>query len=145
MAGDIFIQVAPICVDKAFDDKYKKSLPDKLLRLANGFIDGQSAFSSGKPSGRSNRAFYLETELFELLKKEDGEKITLTARIHTVLSIWPQKVRFAYPRANSQPVRAKADELDEGVDRLTTELLRVLVVKQIVPTLIKRVQEDEEG
>jgi hypothetical protein len=145
MAGDINILVAPMGVDRAFDDKYKKSLPDNLLKLVNGYIDGQSAFSSGKPSGKSNRAFYLETELFELAKKQDGDKITLSARIHTVISNWPQKVKFAYPRASSQPVRVRAGELDDGVDRLVTELLKVLVVKQIVPTLIKKLQEDEDG
>ena len=144
MAGDISIYAAPIGVDKAFDDKYKRSLPDRMLKLLNGFIDAQSGFTSGKPSGKDARAFHLETELFELLKKEDGDKITLTVRLHTVLSTWPQKVKFAYPRAGAPLPRVKPDELDDGVDRLVSEILKHLVVKQLVPTIIKRVQDAED-
>ena len=127
-----YVHVANIGVGKAFDSKYKSSLPKVMKAAAEKAINKSSKLTTKPSKDKKAKAFYLDGNLFKLNKVTKGNKETIEGEIKLQLADFPKKSMWGFASSSGKLPDPNPRRIDKDVEWLVAEIVETAVKKDVV-------------
>jgi hypothetical protein len=121
MADKAYVMVKIAKVEKAFDNKYKTSIPKVMKTAAEAAIKGSSAMTTAKPTDKDAKAYTLDMTVNALNQTPAGLDAKLT------LTVSEDDHAFGFANASGKLPAGNAKSLDRDVEDLIKGIITDLV------------------
>lgn len=133
MAADkVYVHVANIGVGKAFDSKYKTSLPKVMKAAAEKAINKSSKLTTKPSKDKKAKAFYLDGSLSKLDKVTKGKKEILEGEMKLALADFPKKSMWGFASGSAKLPDPNPKKLDKDVEWLVAEIVAAVMKKDVI-------------
>ena len=155
MATDkAYVHVDDFAINESFDRKHKtsSSLKKAMKAAAVKAINKSSKLTTkpindkdkGKDDAKKPMQFYVGGGVSKITKYSKGKKEFLKAEMKIQTASWPKKSMFGFADGNRAFVDYNAKRIDKEVEELLSELVDVLMTKDVVKALEARVPDSKK-
>jgi len=137
MADKTYVAVGKMSVNRAFDNKYKSSLPSVIVAVVEKAVKKSSKLTTKAPKDKKTGGLYLGGGVAKLVRVKKGKGEVLKVEVKMQLATWPQKSMFGFATSNgSYPLVEKT--IDSDVKFLVQTVIGNAMKSSVIKQLEKR-------